>query len=918
MSCLVNIFTDVLQNESAGGTIVFDFYSTTADGTADSGGSAIEVGANGEVDFNAAVAGFYYFTYTVGEGDCETSLQFFIRVTDRPDAGIGDSITVCEGDPIINLFSLLTGTPQLTGEWSGNGTSNVGYDDVISNDPTDDTFNPATSGVGVFSFIYTVAVNVPSGYTVSNCPNCNSASTVITINVIDCSAPCGDVGTSSLNHVCRTAACTFNLFSRLGGTPDTGGQWVLLSGSPQIITITGGHLGTVNFTNAAVGTYQFQYSFVNIDPDCTNTAIVTIIVVQEPNAGNNITLNLCESMPNTNIFPFITGNPTSGGVFSISPALPNGTFNSNGVINPAVGDAGTYTVTYTVTTATPNNPCGTTCSDVSTHTINIHTDCNAGTNGSGTVCQGNTFTLNAATLLGGVAGGTWFVFGQSVNCTNVYTSAVFSVNGGAQQNQQGNTLANLSVLSNFASLGCISFIYRCEGSHPTCFDTATYILQVVNCPPACNAAVTISTVGCNMSSIITGTCTNPIYQWQRLINSVWTDVAGANASTLTGVNGGTYRLRVTNCNNCNALFSNQLTLSCPPPPTCNITCSLVYNTALQRFEGTITNSGAAGGSMNYQFNKYNTNTPLCTNCTGVAIATCSGTVVIPAMGSVTIFCNSAQTSIEECWRLVLTGSACNSTLCCVKKPATAALENFYVPSLPQFTTITGVTVNIGGSNIVWDKTNFPAHFNCFDYESTHATGIVNGTNNCALAQLVNDINQRLTALYAGDAVLIQSSKSSSIRINQTDIIFVNLLTTGSPIPFTTTADTGCDPIGSWHFQEVTTTNNLGVTLDASAGGTFNLFTSLLQLYMPEIPSTGTFTKATGTTSLSGCVDINTTCLASVGATVTIQNGGGNHGLLSWSSFTPLISPCHFHVRYVFNMPDTGCQECMLISVIFVT
>lgn len=922
MSCQINLFTDVLQNESPNGVITFDFYSTTDDATADPGGSFVEISANGEIDTNGWNAGYYYFTHTVGEGDCEVSLQFFIRVVDRPNAGIGDTINLCDDDAAINLYSLLTGSPQNTGTWSGD-ILNAGYDENVSNDPTDDTFDPALSGVGVFVFIYTVGIIVPGGYVVSNCPNCQDVSATITINVIECGTPLPcDTGTSALKHVCRTAGCTFNLFDQLGGTPTEDGYWTLLPGSPQVIVITGGYLGTVNFTNALVGTYQFQYALDNLDPDCTNTSIITIQVVAEPNAGNNMTLNLCESMENTNLFALLTGNPTAGGVWAISPVLPEGEFTANGFINPAPGDAGVYTVTYTVTTATPNNPCNTICSDVSTHSVTINTDCNAGANGSSTVCQNATFTLNAATLLGATPGGTWFVFGQSIPCNNVFGSAIFSVNGGPAINQQGQTLDDLDVLSNFANLGCIAFIYRCEGSHPLCYDTSSFMLTVLNCPAACNAGVTISAAACVMSSVITGTCPTPIYQWQQFISGNWVDISGANSSGYTGANGGTYRLKVTNCTNCGTLFSNQLTLSCPPAPACVISCVLTYNTALQRLEAVITNSGAAGGSMPYQFNKYITNTPLCANCSGVSVASCSGTVVIPAMGSVQVNCNVAQTNVEQCFRFVAAGGSCNNTLCCVKIPALSVSNSYYIPDLPSNTEITGVTVTIGGTDFVWNKTNNPAQFNCADYESTLPGGIVNGNNNCSLAQLVNDINQKLLNISdPGEAVVIQSSKSSSIRVDNTGIVFKNVLKLGGgSVPFVLTTAGGCDSC-SWHFQELHSQNNFTLILDASTGGTYNIYTQMLQKYMPEIVNTGTFTKATGTATISvcaGCLVINTDCLASVGGTITITNGGANHGLLTWSSFVPLTSPCSFNLSYYFQMPTTGCFECMHINVRFVT
>lgn len=915
MACNFNLF-DVLQDETGGGTFVFDFYSTTQDATEDTGGSAVDIGADGSIDTNGWIAGFYYFTYTVGEGDCETSVQFVIQIVDRPDAGIGATVDLCTNDDAVNIFSLITGTPQLTGVWSGSGFGTDGHVDPDSSDPLDDMFDPQLSGVGVFSFIYTVDVENQDGWTLSNCENCLPVFTVVTFNVTSCVEEC-NLGESNFIQVCRQQACQFNLIEQLDGTPDDGGGWVLLAGAPQVIVITGGHLGTVNFINAQVGTYNFEYTI----PDCSGSSIVTVQVVNEPFAGNNMNLTLCETMPNTNLYNLLTGQKTSGGVWEISPQLPFGTFTSNGFIDPAEGDAGTYNVTYTVTVPTNENPCGTVCQDISNHVINIFAGCEAGTSPSGdTICKTDSITLDASVLTGGDGGGTWFVFGQSIPCNNSFGQAIFRVNGGSQSNHQFQNLNDGDVLSDFLNTGCIAFIYTCTGDHSLCTDTASYMLTIINCGASCNAVWTITPTACLMTSSHTGLCTNPIYQWQRdlLLNGNWTDVAGATGANYTGVDGGRYRLKITNCENCGTLYSNQLTLSCPPPPSCTISCVLTYNATLQRLQAVITNTGSASCSVPYQFNRATTNNANCILCTGWQAATCSGNVVVPALGSVQVNCNVLQQSAEQCFRFVTLVSCCNQTQCCVKIPAIAT-QNYQIVNMPPNTEIIGVTVNTGSGNVVWNKVNQPTYFNCTEYESRFPLGLMDGNINCSLAQLVNDINQRLAAGFSGDAFMIQSSKSSSIKIENTNVVFVNVIqNVGAPIPFTTMAATGCDVVNSWHFQQVDSEINFNVQLYSGSAGTFNIFTEMMQKFMPEIPNTGTFTKATGTTQLAGCIEIVTDCLAVVGSTITITNGGGNHGLLSWSAFTQLTIPeCSFQLRYLFQMPDTGCNECMYINITFI-
>lgn len=919
MACIVNILDAALLGEDPGGELVFNFWDADGDAIADNGGSVIVIGNDGTVNFDGVIAGDYYFTYGGGDlPDCYQEIQFYIRVVDKPNAGTGATINACVGDSIINIFSLLGGSPDEIGTWSGTGTESSNYDDNgTSNDPTDDTFNPAVAGLYVFT--YTVPMITSSDYQVIDCENCAGDTATITINVISCGPGC-DAGDSAAVEVCASVGCQFDLFDQLGGSPGSGGTWTFLSG-PQVIIPTNGDNGTVNFLNAQVGVYQFRYTVGSC------TSIVTVTVVATPNAGCNGTRQLCESSGAVNLFPNLGCSPDTGGTWTISPILPVGTFTSNGTINPAIGDAGVYVATYTVTNPV-NGPCGTVCIDTATVTVTIVEACFAGNNTTVIRCQDGSIVLNPATLLGATStGGTWFVAGQSINCNNVYGPALFSVNGGAVQDYQGDPVPNGATLDDFQNLGCISIQYFCQSSPPGCNDFATLIVQIVDCPPACNAAVTISATLCAMTSNITGTCPNPVYQWQVFTGGNWIPAPGNNSqSTYTGLNGQQYRLRVTGCTNCNPIFSNVLTLSCPPPPTCTISCVLTYNTTLGRLEAVITNTGTASCSVPYQFNKYQTNNANCALCSGVLAAQCSGNVIVPASGSVQVNCTVAQTGVEQCWRFVTLVSCCNQTLCCTKIPAAATLC-FQLPSLASGTNITQLIVNTGSGN-----TNIlgAAQFNCTEYESTEPTGQIDGIVNCSLAQLVIDIKQWLVANgHAGDVYIVQVDKSSSIRVINTDITFVSVF---SPIHGTILFSTsGCGVCDSteWHQQGFSTTSftallGNGGQLNPSVAGSINLF-DMLDLYFGdspvELPHTGTFTAAICSVSTSGCVSINTNCWSDCSppppTPVTVVNniGFADHGDLNWIIFTPVLSICHWQVRYRVTMPN-GCIECILINLIF--
>jgi len=182
------------------------------------------------------------------------------------------------------------------------------------------------------------------------------------------------------------SACSINLFDKLAGSPTSGGIWTQLTG-PQSVTITGGYLGTVDFCPAVDGVYTFKYSFNPTD----TPAVVTVTVGNPPSAGTNATITATESNGAINLYSQLGGSPTSGGTWTVSPALPAGTLTGNNY-DPAVGDgllAGkVYVFTYTVTTPGSDPGCGC-CTKTSTVTVTVYLGGNVGSDASVTVCADN-------------------------------------------------------------------------------------------------------------------------------------------------------------------------------------------------------------------------------------------------------------------------------------------------------------------------------------------------------------------------------------------------------------------------------------------------------------------------------------------------------------------------------------------------
>lgn len=143
---------------------------------------------------------------------------------------------------------------------------------------------------------------------------------------------------------------------------------------------------------------NLQTTTYTFTPNSGQDAIVvtmTIIVNQQPNAGVNGSITVCDgNSAAQDLFPLLGNTAQTGGTWT--PALSSGT----GFYNPTIDPAGVYT--YTVT-GTP--PCFSVNSLV---TVNIIAQPNAGVDGSITVCDGSITPIDLFSIITGEQpSGTW-------------------------------------------------------------------------------------------------------------------------------------------------------------------------------------------------------------------------------------------------------------------------------------------------------------------------------------------------------------------------------------------------------------------------------------------------------------------------------------------------------------------------------
>ncbi len=308
-----NQYSVPLDNQASGYTWILPNGATTSSNSnialidfATSGGGDIAVAANN----------------ICGAGD--TSDYLTVNVKDQVNGGtISGDLPVCQGGAIDLTLSGYTGNivKWQYAETPGNWIDVYETTDVISTGSlTDDTE-------------FRALVEVPDCET--------DYSDAFTVIVDD--TPIGNAGEDAIVSVCETEN-SLDLFSSLGGTPDTGGTW---SDDDATGALTGG-----NFDPSAVeaeSSYDFTYSFV-VAGCAPATATVTVLVEAMPDAGSDTSVSVCQEPGQINLLNYLGGTPQNDGSWNdddATGALTDSLFDLSTVT------VGTYQFTYSIVSSAP-------------------------------------------------------------------------------------------------------------------------------------------------------------------------------------------------------------------------------------------------------------------------------------------------------------------------------------------------------------------------------------------------------------------------------------------------------------------------------------------------------------------------------------------------------------------------------------
>ncbi|MEM9051333.1 MAG: hypothetical protein AAGC47_04695, partial [Bacteroidota bacterium] len=364
----------------------------------------------------------YVYTYTITSPCGNSSSTLAITVTSTGNAGTNGTLEVCPADVGVPLISGLGGTPGTTGFWTLEGI------------PVSNTVSGATVNNGD---VYTY--NIGSG-------SC-AATSEVTIDLG--TAPSAGTLPSPVN-ICSSEPA-FSLNDLFTVPPSEPGVWTTLFGVP----VPGGVIDPSTLS----GTNTFVHTVTN---SCGSpTAFISVVIVADPNAGNDGVVEVCANAPSgVDLSLSLGAGVTPGGTWTGPSGPATGTFN--------VGDpAGDYV--YSVSSGAGL------CTDQATLTVSYIPVANAGTNTTIEVCENNPNVIFLINELEGSpdGGGTWFPYSSylaGVSNPNVTTytitnigcppsSATMTINEIVAPNAGINTL-----VTKCSDLGSFPLILELDGS----------------------------------------------------------------------------------------------------------------------------------------------------------------------------------------------------------------------------------------------------------------------------------------------------------------------------------------------------------------------------------------------------------------------------------------------------------------------
>ena len=852
-----------------------------------------------------------------------TNPSLTVTVNSVPNAGTSASITVCEIDPFFDLYSILTGSPDLGGTWTNSAGTIL----------TSSFYNPATTGSD--NFTYTV-------YGITPCVNDFSI-----VSVTNNALP--DAGQNAAHTVCENDAA-FNMLNFLAGTPQAGGSWTdaasttvsnlfdpssmsggvftytvlglspCPSGSANLTvtvnplptaviststpTICNGNNATIDFTFTGTASFDVTYNdgsgnttqtinnttgSIVVSPTVTTTytlvnvsdanlcsqsvsGSITITVTPGADAGANGNINVCENSATFDLFPQLNGTPDIGGVWTESGNNVPSTF------DPSTYTVGTYTLTYTIDLP----PCIPVTADV---IVTVNPIVDAGGSGSFTVCEDDP-VFNLFTYLTGSpdVGGIW------MDVNNIPVPNMFN--------------------PSTSGSGTFVLTYTVLGTPPCIDATATVTVTVNPLPTVIISGTATITQGMGTPINFTFTGTAPftvIYDdgTGPITSPSFNSTAGTiNVSPNTTT---TYTLvSVTDANGCitNAIGSVTITVNQLPTVTFSGTATICEgdNTPLDftlggnpNFTVDYTINGVPNSSVftSTGVNTLNVTPPVGTNTYILtSITDGNGVVESNVNGSVTITVNPSPVVGLGLNNTICNGmpSPLNFTLTTGTAPFTVVYDDGTGPiTSPSFNSTAG-TINV--------SPNTTTIYTLIDVSDAYCSNTASGT-------VTITVNQLPTISIGGTTpICFGQSSNLSFTLGGTAPYNVNYLVGGSP------ANVTLDAAGTVGGTPLTVTPNSTTTytlVDITDANCPNTVSGSITITVNPLPTA----NISGSTSIcsgqSTALDFNFTGTGPYNIDYTI-NSASTSAVLNNNVDSIVVSPSTTTTYTLIDVTDAFCSN----------
>jgi hypothetical protein len=292
--------------EGASGTVVITGTPNATVGYSINGGATVFtlLNSSGSVSISTGPlsASVTYDLVNASLGSCSQNItgSTAFSVIPAANAGNGASIQVCANGGAVNLFDILTGSPDTGGTWSGPSALTNGYVG---------TFNPAIQTIGMYT------------YTVNGSGNCGSATASVTITLA--SGPETTISYASPFCTSLTGTQLPTIIGAQGGS---------FSASPAGLTIT--LAGAVTPSTSVPDVYLVTY-LPPAGQGCSGNAITTLVEITTPPVAQVIPLGP---------LAFCNGESV---VLSASQGSAYNWSNGETTQTISVSTAGSYSVTLT-------------------------------------------------------------------------------------------------------------------------------------------------------------------------------------------------------------------------------------------------------------------------------------------------------------------------------------------------------------------------------------------------------------------------------------------------------------------------------------------------------------------------------------------------------------------------------------------